>query len=157
MPPSCRSLLLTCRRVARLLSDGGWSALVPRAGIAGEWSGRAGFVRMVSRGTNVSGGHFFSFKYLMQSSATFSSSTTIASMLFPIAIVVAAWYFFRAGLQISMIRPCTPEKRRDKFCRRDGARARQAGRAEGAEGVSHLECLLGFLLALRIFLLRLVR
>ena len=130
--------------------------MVPRAGIAGEWSGRAGFVGMVSRGTNVSGGHFFSFKYLMQSSATFSSSTTIASMLFPIAIVVAAWYFFRAGLQISMIRPCTPEKRRDKFCRRDGARVKRGVR-KGPKGFPHLECLLGFLLALRIFLLRLVR
>lgn len=74
-----------------------------------------GLVRMVSSGTNVSGAPFFSFRYLMHSMTVASSSTTIASMFLPIAMVTAALYLRWDGLHTSSMRPCTPGKRRTRF------------------------------------------
>mmetsp|Transcript_47386 Transcript_47386/g.109943 ORF Transcript_47386/g.109943 Transcript_47386/m.109943 type:complete len:413 (-) Transcript_47386:224-1462(-) len=74
-----------------------------------------GLTRIASSGTKCSGENFFSLRYLMQSIAHFSSSTTIASMYLPIATVTAALYRRCDGLQMSKTRPWTPLKRRLRF------------------------------------------
>mmetsp|Transcript_7374 Transcript_7374/g.22147 ORF Transcript_7374/g.22147 Transcript_7374/m.22147 type:complete len:413 (+) Transcript_7374:1637-2875(+) len=76
-----------------------------------------GLARIESSGTKVSGAHFCALRYFMHSMATDSSSTTIASIDFPIAIVTAALYRRCVGLQMSIIRPCTPGISRLRFSR----------------------------------------
>mmetsp|Transcript_19380 Transcript_19380/g.61770 ORF Transcript_19380/g.61770 Transcript_19380/m.61770 type:complete len:458 (-) Transcript_19380:300-1673(-) len=68
--------------------------------------------RMESRGTKVSGAHFCALRYLIASLATPSSSTTIASIALPIAIVTAVLYFRCVVLQRSNVRPKVPGMRR---------------------------------------------
>mmetsp|Transcript_38602 Transcript_38602/g.122644 ORF Transcript_38602/g.122644 Transcript_38602/m.122644 type:complete len:478 (+) Transcript_38602:1760-3193(+) len=82
-----------------------------------SWRRRSstGLRRMVCRGMNTMGAMRCSLRYRMHSLAVFSSSVMTASMLRPIATVSARLYLRWVTLTSSVMRPCTPVRRRFMF------------------------------------------